>query len=79
MRALIACALLCVSSLLLADCYAPSYSDCAFRCAAKEPACPDEYECQKDGYCHLRGSTAACPFPSVQPDLGALPADAATD
>lgn len=79
MRVLFLCAFLVGGSLLFADCYAPSYSDCAFRCGAKEPACPDEYECQKDGYCHLRGSTAACPFPSVASDMGAPASDAATD
>lgn len=76
MRLLIACALFINGSLLFADCYAPTYWDCAFRCGTKEPVCPDEYQCRNDGYCHLRGSTAACPFPS---DLGAPAVDAASD
>lgn len=51
-------------------CFAPTYSDCAFRCAPQAPQCPDEYECHADdGYCHLRGTDSACPGPGT-PDQG---------
>jgi hypothetical protein len=55
--------------LLFSQCFAPEYHDCAYRCDPKAPACPDEYECQKDGYCHLRGTSALCPIFVL--DLGA--------
>jgi len=45
---------------LWSSCFAPTYSDCAFRCGSGEPRCPDEYVCQSDGYCHLPDSTAVC-------------------
>ncbi|MFO0578786.1 MAG: hypothetical protein U1A78_32690 [Polyangia bacterium] len=72
-------ALGCVAAVLaLAQCFAPTYSDCAFRCGPQAPLCPDEYECRSDGYCHLRESTASCPYTldlSPPPDLGAGPLD----
>jgi hypothetical protein len=56
-----------LTALLLGNCFSPSYSDCAYRCSLAPPACPDEYECQSDGYCHLHGSTTACVFISTAP------------
>lgn len=53
------------------SCFAPTYSDCAFRCASEEPKCPAEYACQADGYCHLPDSTAICAIPRP-PDLAAV-------
>lgn len=57
---------------LLVRCFAPTYSDCAFRCSPEAPQCPDEYECHAgDGYCHLRGTDSACPGPDPgTPDQG---------
>lgn len=49
-----------LAGLGLSQCFAPTYSDCAFRCGAGTPSCPAEYECRPDGYCHLPASTAAC-------------------
>lgn len=49
-----------LAGLGLSQCYAPTYSDCAFRCGPGTPSCPAEYECRPDGYCHLPASTAAC-------------------
>ena len=51
----------------LSQCFAPTYSDCAFRCGTGTPSCPAEYECRPDGYCHLPASTAAC---AAGTDLG---------
>lgn len=47
------------------SCFTPTYSDCAFRCAAVAPLCPAEYECRSDGYCHLPDSTAQCAAPGA--------------
>ena len=47
---------------LLGRCFSPDLPACSFRCGPADPMCPDEYECRADGYCHLLGSTAACPF-----------------
>lgn len=61
---------------LLGSCFAPTYSDCAFRCGTQAPLCPDEYECRADGYCHLHTSAVSCaPAPG---DLGAA-SDASFD
>jgi hypothetical protein len=48
--------------LLLSRCFSPDLPACAYICNADEPRCPDEYECRPDGYCHLRGSSEACPY-----------------
>lgn len=61
---------------LVSACFAPTYSDCAFRCGPQIPLCPDEYECRSDGYCHLHASTAICA--AVPGDLGAA-TDASLD
>lgn len=69
---------------LWSSCFAPTYSDCAFRCQSSEPKCPAEYECKSDGYCHLPDSSALCAIPKlpdlsevVVPDLS-MPDDAST-
>jgi len=52
-------------ALLGARCFNPTLPDCSYRCRAAEdgaPRCPEEYECRADLYCHLKGSTAACPY-----------------
>lgn len=54
--------LLIGGGVLWAHCFAPTYSDCAFRCAESAPRCPAEYECRSDGYCHLPTSTNSCVF-----------------
>lgn len=53
---------LSIAGLFCASCFAPTYTDCAFRCAAAAPLCPDEYECRADGYCHLHDSAIVCSF-----------------
>lgn len=53
---------LILASTLSAACYAPTYVDCAFRCGSSMPACPDEYECRSDGYCHVHDSAITCSF-----------------
>lgn len=71
LRALPVRLLALLAGLGLSQCFAPTYSDCAFRCGTGTPSCPAEYECRADGYCHLPAGTAAC---AVITDLAA-PAD----
>ena len=54
-------------------CFAPTYADCAFRCGPSEPACPPEYVCGADRFCHLPSSTNVCLFPA---DLATTDRDA---
>jgi hypothetical protein len=55
-------------------CFSPDNPVCAYQCTADNNYdCPENYTCNKsDGYCHLNGSTGACPFPmqdqSMAPD-----------
>jgi hypothetical protein len=50
-------------ALLGARCFSPTLPDCSYRCGPDDQAaCPAEYECREDRYCHLKGSTAACPY-----------------
>ena len=60
----------------LGQCFSPDLPVCSYQCASDEPACPDDYECRTDGYCHLKGSTEACPYSM---DLGPDAAQARPD
>lgn len=60
-------ALALAAGVVLSQCYAPTYSDCAFRCGPAAPMCPEQYECRVDGYCHLPASMVIC---AVAHDLG---------
>lgn len=53
--------LVCVL-VLLSRCFSPDLPACSFVCGTEEPRCPTQYECRGDGYCHLSGSTEACPY-----------------
>jgi hypothetical protein len=53
------------AALLLGQCFAPTYNDCAFQCAKSAPQCPDEYECRGDNYCHLKHSPDGGSCPSL--------------
>jgi len=64
-----------VAGLGLSQCFAPTYADCAFRCGSQAPVCPEEYQCQADGYCHRPDSTAVC---AIALDF-ASPRDLGTD
>lgn len=66
--ALLTTALVLSAVALWIGCFAPTYADCAFRCASTEPKCPAEYQCMSDGYCHLPDSTTLCAIPKI-PDL----------
>ena len=61
----------------LTGCFNYSEPVCSFSCTASNgaDACPSNYECRTDGYCHKKGSTAACEFSdaAVSPDLSAIP------
>lgn len=56
---------------LLSRCFSPDLPACSFVCGTEEPRCPTQYECRSDGYCHLSGSTEACPYTM---DLSPAPA-----
>jgi hypothetical protein len=56
----------------LSRCFSPTLPACSFICNKDEPRCPEEYECRSDNYCHLKGSSEACPYSM---DLSPLPPD----
>ena len=64
MRALLAFSLFGVS--VLSGCYQVDEPVCAYACAVGSElgaqACPADYECRADRYCHRKGSTAACEY-----------------
>ena len=43
-------------------CFNVDKPTCSYSCSDTTPACPDDYECRSDGYCHLTGTTAECSF-----------------
>ncbi len=61
-------------ALTSSQCFAPTYSDCAYRCGSDEPRCPPGYECRADNYCHKPDANNVCVFgidlAGVLPDLG---------
>ena len=61
-----------------ASCFSPPEPVCVFSCAAPPKACPTNYECRGDGYCHKIGTSGACPrYPA--PDGAVVLVDAAAD
>jgi hypothetical protein len=59
-----------VFALAATSCFSPDQPVCAYACG-DNGACPDNYECRSDSFCHKIGTTEACPFPdaSAPPDL----------
>lgn len=57
-------------ALLSGACFDPDEPPCTFACG-ENGACPDNYECQADGYCHLKGHTGPCNYS----DAAVAPAD----
>ena len=72
MRRLFSIALL---ALACGGCFNPDEPVCSYQCAAVEPRCPDDYECRADGYCHKKGTTAACSFPAIDMSVPSVPVD----
>ena len=68
---------LLLTVLTSSHCFAPTYSDCAFRCGSDEPRCPSGYECRSDNFCHKVDAGNVCVFgldlAGVTIDLGARP------
>jgi hypothetical protein len=62
MRRLLAIAALALAAGSVSGCFNVDKPTCSYACSDTTPACPDEYECRSDGYCHLAGTTAACAF-----------------
>ncbi len=58
LRALLVCALAAVS------CYSPSEPLCSFQCGDNR-ACPADYQCLADNYCHLHGQAGDCGYPDL--------------
>ena len=53
----------------MSGCFSPDEPICAFACGDNN-ACPDNYECRADSFCHLKSSTGDCPFPDASvPDF----------
>lgn len=77
-------ALLPLLATALPGCFQPDLPVCAFRCGTdvgNGRRCPESYTCQADDYCHLNGSTGACPWEAgTSTDMAAAaPADLAPD
>jgi hypothetical protein len=70
-------AFLALALLGTTGCFNYSEPICSFSCTASNgaAACPSNYECRTDGYCHKKGSTEACEFSdaAVSADLSATP------
>ncbi|HEY1586781.1 MAG TPA: hypothetical protein VGH63_13895, partial [Polyangia bacterium] len=62
MRRLLAIATLAFAAASFAGCFNVDKPTCSYACSDTTPACPDDYECRTDGYCHLTGTTEACLF-----------------
>jgi hypothetical protein len=62
MRRLLAIAALALAAGTLSGCFNVDKPTCSYACSDTAPACPDDYECRSDGYCHLAGTTASCAF-----------------
>jgi hypothetical protein len=58
MRAIAAVAV--AAALAVAACYAPDLPPCTVTCVPGGVACPAEFTCAADGYCHDIGDTASC-------------------
>ncbi len=61
-RRLVALAALTLAAASFSGCFKVDRPVCSYACSDTTPACPEDYECRTDGYCHLSGSTAACAF-----------------
>src|SRR5579862_740258 len=46
---------------LAAGCFNVDERPCTFSCGPNGE-CPDDYQCLKDGYCHLHGDTTSCGY-----------------
>ncbi len=62
MRRLLAVATLAFAAASFSGCFNVDKPTCSYACSDTTPACPDDYECRTDGYCHLVGTTDACLF-----------------
>jgi hypothetical protein len=61
-------------------CFSLDEPPCSFSCGPGG-ACPDDYVCMADNYCHKSGSPGMCPYPdaAVATDMTApLPGDMAS-
>ena len=50
-----------VLALVLPACFSPVEPQCSFACGPNG-ACPEDYQCLADGYCHLHGDPGSCGY-----------------
>jgi hypothetical protein len=55
---------LALLALLLSGCFSVDDRTCTYACGPNS-ACPDDYVCMPDGYCHLHGNTNECGYPDA--------------
>lgn len=78
MRRLVTAAAMLLAAASFSGCFNVDKPTCSYVCSDTAPACPDDYECRADGYCHLKGTTEACAFSDAAVPLDmsmSLPAD----
>lgn len=63
LRSLFVAVWLCL--LGLPSCYTPYEPICSFRCG-DNAACPANYQCLADNYCHLHGQAGDCGYPDLK-------------
>jgi len=73
MKTILAALALALLPLSTSGCFSPEEPICSFACG-DNGACPDNYECRTDGYCHRKGTTESCLFSdaAVAPDLAGM-------
>jgi hypothetical protein len=54
-------------ALSLAGCFNIEDRVCAYACGPNK-ACPDDYQCMPDGYCHLHGNRDPCGYSDAGAD-----------
>jgi hypothetical protein len=62
--------LLALALLALPACFNVDQQPCTYACGPGG-ACPDDYQCLADGYCHLHGEPAACGYSDMAMTLDA--------
>ena len=50
--------------LFAAGCFSVHEPPCSYACGPSG-ACPSDYQCLADGYCHKSGNTESCGYPDL--------------
>jgi hypothetical protein len=56
-----------VACFAAAGCFKVHESPCSYACGPNG-ACPTDYQCLADGYCHKNGDTSSCGYPDLAPE-----------